>query len=86
MLPIAKYERLLDLAEDRADAVEAGRVAARIAGKTHPLKLWRQHRAMTLAGLGDACCVTRSAVPKIENGEIRRKLATALRCEMDDLA
>lgn len=108
VLPIAEYERLLALAEDRADIDDARRVAARIgsgeeetfpaefvaallAGKTRPLRLWRKHRGLTLEALGEACGVTRSALSQIESGKTRasarllRKLANALSCDMDDL-
>jgi DNA-binding XRE family transcriptional regulator len=109
VIPIAEYERLLTLAEDRIDIKAARRVAARIAsgdeetlpaefvaaliaGKTQPLRLWRQHRGLTLDALGKACGVTRSALSQIESGKTKasgallKRLAKALDCEMDDLA
>lgn len=109
VLPIAEYERLLALAEDRIDINEARRIAARIAsgeeetlpaefvaalvaGKTRPLRLWRQHRGLTLDALGKACGVTRSALSQIESGRTKasgallKRLAKVLNCDMDDLA
>lgn len=109
VLPIAEYERLLALAEDRIDINEARQVSARIAsgeeetlpadfvaalvaGKTQPLRLWRQYRGLTLDALGKACGVTRSALSQIESGRTKasgallKKLAKALDCDMDDLA
>jgi DNA-binding XRE family transcriptional regulator len=109
VVPIAEYERLLALAEDRIDINEARRVSARIAsgeeatlpadfvaamvaGKTQPLRLWRQHRGLTLDALGKACGVTRSALSQIESGRTKasgallKRLAKALDCDMDDLA
>jgi DNA-binding XRE family transcriptional regulator len=109
VLPIAEYERLLSLAEDRIDIKEARRVSARIAsgeeetlpvdfvaalvaGKTGPLKLWRRHRGLTLDALGKSCGVTRSALSQIESGRTKasgallKRLAKALNCDMDDLA
>ncbi len=109
VLPIAEYERLLALAEDRVDINEARQVSARIAsgeeetlpadfvaalvaGKTQPLRLWRRHRGLTLDALGKACGVTRSALSQIESGRTKasgallKRLAKALNCDMDDLA
>ena len=108
VLPIAEYERLLELAEDRADASDAQRVAQRIsageeetlpaefvaklaARKERPLRSWRKYRGLTLAALGEACGVTRSALSQIESGRthasgaLLRRLASALGCDMDDL-
>ena len=74
------------------ESLPAEFVAALVAGKDHPLRLWRKHRGMTLQALGDATGVTRSALSQIESGKTRataallRRLADALSCDMDDLA
>ena len=75
MLPIADYQRLLDLAEDKADLVAAMQaeqrrrddeeylpvaMADRILAGESALKVWRNHRGMTLAELGKIAGVGQS--------------------------
>ena len=106
MLPIADYQRLLDLAEDKADLVAAMQaeqrrrgdeeylpvaMADRILAGESALKVWRNHRGMTLAALGTAAGVGQSHLSQIENGGRRgtpslwRRLAAALRVSADDI-
>jgi DNA-binding XRE family transcriptional regulator len=106
MLPIADYQRLLDLAEDKADLVAAMQaeqrrrdgeeylpvaMADRILAGESALKVWRNHRGMTLAALGKAAGVGQSHLSQIENGSRRgtpslwRRLAVALRASADDI-
>jgi transcriptional regulator with XRE-family HTH domain len=55
------------------------------------LKVWRNHRGMTLATLGNAAGVGQSHLSQIENGSRRgtlslwRKLAEALAVSADDI-
>ena len=57
----------------------------------HPLSVWRDYRGFTLAALGKACGVTAAALSQIEKGKrepsasLLKKLAGALRCDMEDL-
>jgi DNA-binding XRE family transcriptional regulator len=86
MLPIADYERLLELAEERADvqaAVDSER--RRLAGEEYlpaelvdrmlagesALRAWRRHRGMTLASLSEAVGIGKSFLSDIENGKAR---------------
>jgi len=69
------------------ETLSAEFVAALVAAKTHPLRLWRKHRGLTLQALGDATGVTRSALSQIEGGKTRataallRKLADERRLD-----
>jgi len=80
------------IASGQQETLPADFVAALVAGKTQPLRLWRQHRGLTLDALGKACSVTRSALSQIESrrtkasGALLKRLAIALDCDMDDLA
>lgn len=90
MLPIADYERLLDLIEDRAD-VAAATVAEqrRVDGEEYlpaalvdqllngdsPLRVWRKYRGMTLQQLGTTIGTTRMHVCRME----KHKQAGSLR-------
>jgi len=80
------------IASGEEETLPADFVAALVAGKTQPLRLWRQHRGLTLDALGKACGVTRSALSQIESGRTKasgallKRLAKALNCDMDDLA
>lgn len=86
MLPLADYERLLDLAEDKADILAAMRAEQRrtegeeylsaemvdriIAGES-ALRVWRKHRGITLQELGKIVRVGQSFLSEIENGKRR---------------
>jgi Helix-turn-helix domain len=88
VLPVADYERLLDLAEDRADALAAAAAEKRrldgeeylpaamvdrmLAGES-PLRVWRTHRDMTLAALGTVAGVSVGFLSDIELGKRRGK-------------
>jgi ribosome-binding protein aMBF1 (putative translation factor) len=83
MLPVAEYERLVDLAEDKADALAASDAARRrdageeylpavmvdrlLAGES-PLRIWRKHRGMTLEALSTAVGIGKSFLSQIETG------------------
>jgi DNA-binding XRE family transcriptional regulator len=106
MLPLADYERLLDLAEDKADAIAASvaeqrrrdneeylpaEMVDRLMAGENALRVWRQHRAMTLQSLSNAVGVGQSFLSEIEKGKRRgapalwRKLAEALSVSADDI-
>lgn len=88
VLPVADYERLLDLAEDRADVLAAAAAEKRrldgeeylpaamvdrmLAGES-PLRVWRTHRGTTLAALGTAAGVSVGFLSDIELGKRRGK-------------
>lgn len=57
-----------------------------------PLLVWREHRGLTQQQLSDATGVNRSLISQIESGTKTgsvaslKKLAEALKCDLDDLA
>lgn len=84
MLPVSDYERLLDLAEDKADAQTAARaedrrlageeyvpadLLDRIMGGDNPLRVWRKYRGLTQADLGAKAGVLNNTVSRLERGE-----------------
>ncbi len=86
MLPIADYERLLDLAEDRADTLAAAAaeerrrageeylpaaMVDRLLAGDNPLRVWRRHRGMTLARLSGETGITTGYLSDIERGRRR---------------
>jgi DNA-binding XRE family transcriptional regulator len=90
MLPIADYQLLLDVAEDKADALAAMEAERRrfdgeeylpvvmldrvMAGES-ALKVWRTHRGMTLDILATAAGARKSTLSQIENGKAQGKPA-----------
>ena len=107
VIPYAEYQRLMELLEQRRDEaaiekfyadLEAGKeelvpkeVVNRILDGEHPLKVWRDHRGLTLQALAAQIGVTRSYLSQIESRkkkgsmETVRKLAEALGVEIEDL-
>ena len=91
MLPIADYERLLDLAEDQADIAAAERAEQRrLAGEEYvpfalvnaiihgenALRGWRKYRGLTQDQLATQAKLRKSTVSEIENGKAQGKPAT----------
>lgn len=106
MLPVAYYERLLDIAEDKADALAAAEAERRRSGGEdylpanmvdrllageNPLRVWRQHRGMTLDALARQVGARQATLSDIENGKAQGKpglwkaLASALETTVDDI-
>ena len=106
-IPAEEYERLKQAEEDLGDLrafdqakrrlasgedelVPAEVVDRLLAGES-PMRVWREHRGLTQAALGDRAGVNRVQIADIEAGrrsgsiETVRKLAEALRINMDDL-
>jgi DNA-binding XRE family transcriptional regulator len=91
MLPVADYERLLELAENQADIAAAERAKQRrLAGEEefvpfelvnaiidgeNALRVWRKYRGLTQGQLADAAKVRKSTVSEIENGKAQGKPA-----------
>ncbi len=83
VLRVADYERLLDMAEDRADELAADRAEQRridgeeyvpielvdrlIAGD-NALRVWRQYRGLTLDALGQKAKLSQSMLSQLESG------------------
>ena len=106
VLPVADYERLVDTAEDKSDAlaaVEAERRRAdgeaylpaamldRIMAGESALRVWRQHRAMTLEALQVATGVSKPYLSQLESSRrqgspaVWRAIAEALGVAVDDI-
>ncbi|WP_033919437.1 helix-turn-helix transcriptional regulator [Sphingomonas sp. 37zxx] len=84
LLPIADYERLVDIAEDRSDVVAACAAEARradgeedvpiaivdrlLAGE-HPLRVWREHRGFKQVEFAHMVGCEQSMVSRIEAGD-----------------
>ncbi len=84
MLPVADYERLIDIVEDKTDALAAARAEQRrVKGEEYlpsdmvdsilegesPLRAWRKHRGMTLEALSNAAGTRKAHLSQIENGK-----------------
>lgn len=107
VLPIDEYRKLLEFAEDAKDAKALHRFAKRYAaGKEEtipsavvdrllagesPIRVWREYRGLTGAGLAAAIGVTPAHISKLETGKgepslgLLRKLANALEVDIDSL-
>ena len=75
----------------RADYLPGPLVDRLIAGES-PIRIWREHRGLTLTALAEMASVSVSYLSEIEGGRkpgsaaARRALAGALRVPMEDLA
>ena len=102
VMPVDIYERLLDAADERA-AVAAYKdtraeekiphaIVKRIAAGENPIRVWREHRGMTLEELAKTIGRGKSLLSEIENNKKTGSIATlraiagALRVELDDVA
>jgi DNA-binding Xre family transcriptional regulator len=86
MLPVADYERLLDLAEDRGDALAAAAaerrrrggeeylpaaMADRLLAGESPLRVWRSFRGVTQRNLSAAAGISHNFLSNLEAGKRR---------------
>jgi Helix-turn-helix domain len=86
MLPLADYKRLIDIAEDKADAVAAAQaerkrrdgeeyipaeIVDRILSGESAIRVWRQFRGMTLQQLSTAASMSIGFLSQIELGQRR---------------
>ena len=104
VVPIELWERLREGLEDAEDVAAYDRAMTSDDGFTypaavvhaeldgmHPVRAWRQHRALTLQALADAAGVSKPYVSQIEGGKragtaaTLKKLATALGVPLDAL-
>jgi DNA-binding Xre family transcriptional regulator len=83
-------EKALGVKAARADALPLDLVKA-LAGGTHPVRVWRKHREMTLQDLSAATGIAQSYLTEIETGkkpgslDAMIKVAAALKVSLDDL-
>lgn len=101
VIPIAEWNDLLGRLEDLQDIADAKavqgaetfpvEVADRLLAGEHPLRVWREYRALTLQALAERCGVSRQMLSMVEHSKAKAsadllaKLAAALACDMDDL-
>lgn len=90
MLPMEDYQRLVDIAEDKYDALAAEAAEERrqqgeeylpadlidriISGES-ALRVWRKYRGMTLDQLAEKTGTQKSMLSQIENGKTQGKAA-----------
>ena len=97
MLPIDDYQRLLDVAEDREDVLDAmaaekrriegeeylpAEMVDRILNGESALKIWRKYRGMTLDQLAAKAETKQSMLSMIETGQ--RRGSPVLWCALAD--
>ena len=107
VLPVEDYERLLELAEDREDiaaAADAERrrnegsveylpadMVNRILDGENALRVWREHRRLSIADLAEKSGYGYSMISKVEAGTrqgtvaLWKALATALKVLPEDI-
>ena len=101
VVPVAQWTALLERLEDLQDIADAKVALAeetlpvefieRLVAGESPLKLWREHRGLTLQALAGAAGCTRQMLSMAERGKaapsaaLLARLAAALACDMDDL-
>jgi DNA-binding XRE family transcriptional regulator len=101
MLARADYQQLLDEVEDKQAAEAHARTASeervplgvvcRLIADENPIRVWREHRGMTLDELGAAAGLSKGYLSDLERGnragpvETLQAVARALRVTLDDL-
>lgn len=90
MLPLADYNRLLELAEDQADVAASERADLRraegeeyvsfdlvdaIINGENALRVWRKYRGLTQDQLAEKANVRKATLSEIENGKAQGKPA-----------
>ncbi len=84
-------EKLLGVQTARADYL-SGALVKRLLDGESAIRIWREHRCMTLTALAKKVGISASYLSRIENGhkpggaDIRRAIGKALRVPMEDLA
>jgi ribosome-binding protein aMBF1 (putative translation factor) len=90
LLPMADYERLIEIAEDQADI--SGAIAAQkrlqdgeelipselvyaIMDGENPLRAWRKYRGLTIEALAAMTTIRQSMLSMLENGKAQGKPA-----------
>jgi DNA-binding XRE family transcriptional regulator len=100
VIPLAEWQRIIEPLEDalavrrwradRSDTIPAD-VVNRLLDGENKIKVWRMHRGLTQQALAEACGVSKPYVSQLEantrlaSQAVLRKLASALRVDLDDL-
>ncbi len=98
---VSRFDSLRELVEDREAAVAFMRtrsqesvpddVAGRLIDGENPMRVWRQHRGLSLRSLANRAGTSPSALSDIENGKsegrlsILQRIARVLDIDLDDL-
>ena len=106
IMPIADYERLVEDSEERADmraAVSAeerraageeylpAAVVDRLLAGDSPLRVWRKHRGLTQAALGEKAGISNVHISDMERSakagttRVWKRVAAALNVAVDDI-
>ncbi len=102
-----RYEQLVELVEDAADAAAVERFKERLAAGDEELlpsemvdrilagenlvRVWREHRGLTVSALAEMAGIAQPYLSQIETGkregtlQTMKKIAGALRVKLDDL-
>jgi DNA-binding XRE family transcriptional regulator len=82
--------REFEAREDKADGLPAALVRRMLAGE-HPVRIWREHRGLSMQDLAGKAEVAQSYISEIETGKkpgslaAMNAIATALGVTVDDL-
>ena len=106
VLPLAQYEQLLEAIEDQEDGAAAedaaqrradgeeylpGEMVHRLVDGENALRVWREHRELSLTQLAQRAGVNKSTLSLLENDKAHgkpatwRALADALKVTVDDI-
>jgi DNA-binding XRE family transcriptional regulator len=102
LLPRGDYERLVELLEDRSAMAAHDRtrneesvpsaVVGRLLSGESPVRVWREHRSLSLTNLAGKAALSKGFLSDIENGKrtgtvnTLKSLAAVLDVDLDDLA
>ncbi|AEF98661.1 helix-turn-helix domain-containing protein [Methylomonas methanica] len=103
VMPVADYEKLLEKAEmlgditayDQAltseDELVPAEIVNRLLNGENKIKVWREHRGLTQAGLAESCKMAQASIAQMESGKrtgtiaALKKIAETLDVDLDDL-
>lgn len=105
IVPFPLFKQMMEAMEDREDVEAIERFRAEddgfripfqimereIVGGEHPVKLWREHRGLTVEALAELAGISKAFLSQIENGKRQgtvktlKALATALQVPLDVL-
>ena len=84
VIPVQDLQRLMDDAEMLADVRAYDAAKGRLAGES-PVRIWRDHRALTQEALAKVSKVSRAMIAAIEAGRKTGGVA-ALKVDLENLA
>jgi DNA-binding XRE family transcriptional regulator len=97
----ARFDALRDMVEDREATIAFARtrdeeavpdeIVGRLISGENPVRVWRQHRGLSLRALADKAAVSPSALSDVETGKsegrprVLQRIACVLGVSLDDL-